>query len=354
LTGDERKNLLILRTDRIGDVVLTTPMARAIKRTYPSWRVTFLVDEELQPLVRCCPEIDDVVSISRERGGGRGSGSLLSLVREIRGKRFDIAVLVSPTFRNALVTVLAGIPVRIGTRYRFWSLFFNRRVPLHRLPSEKHELEYNFDLLEPIGVVQEGEEPFLMVPDDSVAKIKTILNEKGESTERGELVAVHPGSGGSSASWPPDKYSSLIDLLEEIHGLRVIVTGSREESSLIDDISGSITSKPLRLDGCLTLVELASLYRECRIVVSNSTGPLHVSMAVGTPVVGLYCRLETCRPTRWGPYGKTPHEVLTPAEEVCSPCLDGKGTGECMKNIAASDVMSSVLRLLKDRAERKQ
>ncbi len=353
MTGGEGKNLLILRTDRIGDVVLTTPMARAIKRAHPSWRVTFLVDEKLQSLVRCCPEIDDVMSISQGRGGGTGSRSLFSLVRKVRGKRFDVAVVVSPTFRNALVAVLAGIPVRIGTRYRFWSLFFNRRVPLHRRPSEKHELEYNFDLLEPIGVIHEGEEPFLLVPDDSVVKIKSILQEKGESTERGDLVAVHPGSGGSSASWPADKYSSLIDLLEEREGLRVVVTGSKAEESLIDDILGRTRSKPLRLDGCLTLVELASLYRECRAVVSNSTGPLHVSMAVGIPVVGLYCRLETCRPTRWGPYGRTPHEVQTPGEKICSLCVDGKGRGECMGDIAASDVMKSVLRLLDDGVERK-
>ena len=353
MTGGGDKKVLVVRTDRIGDVVLTTPLAGAIKRIYPSWRVTFLVDESLRSLIRCCPGIDDVMSTLPIGAESVGSRRFFSLIRKLRGERFDIAVLVSPTFRNALAALLAGITVRIGTRYRLWSPLFNRRVSHHRGHSEKHEVEYNFDLLEPIGIRQEDEEPCLLIPDAETEKVGIMLSESGMSPESTKLVAVHPGSGGSSATWPPDRFSSLIDGLEGKSGLVVALTGLKEEKVLIEGIVERVKRKPLRLDGRLSLVELAALYRECHVVVSNSTGPLHLAMAVGTPVVGLYCNLKACRPTRWGPYGKTPYEVLTPRDQACSPCVNGKVEGKCMSDIAASDAMESVLRLLDNSDRRK-
>jgi ADP-heptose:LPS heptosyltransferase len=342
----DRKKVLVMRTDRVGDVVLTTPLAAAIKRSNPSWHVTFLVEEKMRSLVRCAPGIDDVIPFPQIASRWNGLRNIVSLIRTLRSGRYDIAVIVSPALRNAISAFLAGIPVRVGTRYRVGSILFNRRVSHHRRPSVKHELEYNFDLLEPVGVWHAGEEPTLIVPDEVTKRIRDLLSGKGIQGGTNRLVAIHPGSGGSSANWPPERFSSLVERIEERDDLTAVLTGDRAEKGLVDGIMERAGRNPPRFDGELELVELAALYRECDIVVANSTGPLHVAMAVGTPVVGLYCNLRTCSPTRWGPYGKTPHVVMIPEDEVCSSCIEGSGKGACMGNIASVDVLDSILRLL--------
>lgn len=351
LMGSDRKKVLVMRTDRIGDVVLTTPLARAIKRSNPSWHVTFLVEEELRSLVRCAPGIDDVIPLPPIASKSDGLRGVMSLARLLRRGRYDIALVVSPTLRNAMAAFLAVIPVRIGTRFRIGSFLFNRRVSHHRRPSLKHELEYNFDLLGPIGLEHSGEEPELIVPDGVMKQVRNLLSDKGIREKSARLVAIHPGSGGSSENWPPERFSSLVERIEERGDLTAVLTGTRAEKKLVDDVVERAGKNPVRFDGELDLVELAALYRECDAVVANSTGPLHVAMAVGTPVVGLYCRLKTCSPTRWGPYGKTPHVVMTPEEGVCSPCIEGSGKGICMGSIASADVLDSILGLL-DRTSR--
>ncbi len=329
-----------MRTDRMGDVILTTPLARAMKRVHADWSVSFLVKEDLAPLVHCFPDIDGVLSVSP-------AGRFSALVGDIRKGGFDIAVIVSPTARDAAAVFLAGVPLRIGTRYRLCSPLFNKRVSLHRKYSERHEAEYNFDLVEPLGVGHEGEEPRLVVPEDATGRIRSLLETEGIAPGRTRLVAVHPGSGGSSASWPPDRFASLARLVGERDGMRVVLTGSEGERALVDRVVEGAVGDPLRLEGRLDLVGLAALYSECDLLVSNSTGPLHLAMAAGTPVVGLYCNLRGCTPIRWGPYGRTPFEVLTPGEEICGTCIDGKGKGECMEGIEPETVLASVLRLLK-------
>jgi len=344
--------ILIVRTDRIGDIILTTPLAQAIKRAFPSWHVAFLVDDRLSDLLRCHKSIDEVIPVPGLERGKDGSSGLSALVKVIRSGRFDVAVVVSPSLRNALAVRLAGIPLRIGTRYRPYSPLFNRRVPLHRKPSLRHEVEYNFDLLAPLGVSQEGEEPRLQVPEEASRGIRKSLTARGLAPGKEGLIAVHPGSGGSSARWPAGHFRDLIGLVEGSDGLRAVLTGSREEKGIVDAVVQGAKGDPVRLDEQLSLMELAALYKECRALVTNSTGPLHLAMAVGTPVVGLYCNLKACRPTRWGPYGSTPHAVLTPDEEICSRCHSSRGRGDCLGSISHEEAWKALLRLLERREGR--
>lgn len=337
------KHVLVMRTDRIGDVLLTTPLAEAIKRNRPGWRVTFLVRRGLAELVLCHPAVDGVIAVAE---GDRPWDEPLRILGRFRRERVDVAIAVSPTLRNALAAWVARVPVRIGTRYRAWSFLFNRRVAHHRRPSEKHEVEYNLDLLEPLGIRPGGEAPRIVVPEWAASPVRGTLDRETPAGA-GRLVAVHPGSGGSSVDWPPGRFAALVDLLSSRGGATVLLTGSTEEKARVDDVAARVEgTPPVRLDGRLSLVGLAALYRECGLLVANSTGPLHLAMAVGTPVVGLYCRLPTRHPTRWGPYGPTPHAVLTPGETTCADCTDGRARGDCMAGIEPEAVARAALGLL--------
>src|SRR5512143_1441155 len=139
--------ILVVRTDRIGDVILTLPMAHVLKKQYPSSHVAMLIREYTAELVRLHTSVDALIC---DDAAGRPL-ALRHLVTELRKGKFDVVFHTHPRFRLALATWLAGIPLRVGTGYRWYAFLFNRRVYEHRKDAHRHELEYNLNLLREVG-----------------------------------------------------------------------------------------------------------------------------------------------------------------------------------------------------------
>ena len=135
--------ILVVRTDCIGDVVLSLPVVTALRRAYPGAYLAMLVHPGIRGIVEHHPDLDGVLWDGAGETGFRGFFRLLG---EIRRGKFDVALLLHPTLRLAVVLALAGIPVRVGTGYRFYAFLFNRRVWEHRKDSRRHEVEYNLSL----------------------------------------------------------------------------------------------------------------------------------------------------------------------------------------------------------------
>ncbi len=169
------KKILIVRTDRIGDVVLSLPMAELVKKKYPDCKVAYFIRNYTRPLIDGNPFIDEVV-IAEE-----SDGEILfkKNLEKIKSKNFDTCVVVNPTLKISLMMFLAGIKNRIGTGYRWYSFLFNKKVFEHRKYAEKHELEYNINLLNKIDIDFKdfsNEIKFhLKVDDKSSEKINSIL-----------------------------------------------------------------------------------------------------------------------------------------------------------------------------------
>ncbi len=138
------QNILVVRTDRIGDVILTLPTVEALKSNFPNAHVTMLVNSYTSILVE-----DIAGTLLYDRDGK--PRPFFEMLREIRNAHFDAVVIAYPRFRIALLLRLAGIPVRIGTGYRWYSFLFNKRIYEHRKTVEKHEAEYNLSLLKGLG-----------------------------------------------------------------------------------------------------------------------------------------------------------------------------------------------------------
>ncbi len=133
------KNLLIVRTDRIGDVVLSLPLAELVKNNYPDCKVTFLIREYTKDVVSNHPFIDEIIVLKEKEG----KILINENVKQIAEKKFDAAIIVYPTFQTSLIIYLSKIKNRIGTGYRWYSFLFNNKVYEHRKFAEKHELEFN-------------------------------------------------------------------------------------------------------------------------------------------------------------------------------------------------------------------
>jgi heptosyltransferase-2 len=299
------RRILIVRTDRIGDVLLTTPVAAALRAHFPQARIGWWVRSYTAPLLENNPDADEVIVDRAEPVG--------EIIARLRKGGYDAAVVAYPRFRVAWALYRAGIPVRIGPASKWYSLFFNRRIWQHRSEGAKHEADYNLELLAPLGVPFRRYSTRFYLTADERARAKKNLEGYRISFQK-PVVILHPGSGGSSGRWPLSHFMELGDLLQEM-GCDVIVTGGPGEDYQYAMIDNMRRSPVFIAAGSLSLRELAAIFSWANLVVSNSTGPLHIAVALNVPTVSVFSSITTCHPRRWGPYpdfveGGNGHKVI--------------------------------------------
>jgi lipopolysaccharide heptosyltransferase II len=337
----EPKNILIVRTDRIGDLILTLPLAGLIKKQYPDSKVSFLVREYTKNLVSHHPYIDEVLVLKEVDG----NVSLFDNINLIKQKKFDYCIVVYPRFKISLIVFLSGIKNRIGTGYRWYSFLFNQKVYEHRKNAERHELEYNVNLLEKLGIkntIAENNISYdLRVDEISLQNvIKLLLDEKIDLQK--PIIIVHPGSGGSSMDLPIDKFADLVNKIDNDNH-QIILTGSKNEIDLCEKIKSS--KKVKNLAGRFNLDELTALISKSSIFISNSTGPIHIAAALGKYTVGFYPKIVSCSKERWGPY--TNKKLVYEPQIDCKNCTREQCEKlNCMDSIDITKVYTDIKNVL--------
>jgi len=345
LRGNER--ILVVRTDRIGDVILSLPTLELIKKNYPNCHLAMLVSPYTQSLLENNPYVDEVIVDDKKSRFGGISG-LYRLAKFLRKKGFDVSILLHPSWRLACLLYLAEIRYRVGTAYRLYSFFFNSRVFQHRKTIEKHEIEYNLDMLLPLGISAEKTLPKVYLLPDEEEKGRALLKEFGIGLDD-LVVVIHPGSGDSSLNFPARKFGGLADMLVEKERAIVVLTGKREESDLANTVAKNMKTNPINLVGKLELRGLASVLRRADLMISNSTGPMHLATSLGTPVVAIFCPIKVAGPGRWGPYGGN-HQVILPPVPLCRKCdTERCRYYNCMDRIDTQEVYLKAKSILSSR-----
>ncbi|UCH64350.1 MAG: glycosyltransferase family 9 protein [Ignavibacterium sp.] len=332
------KNILIVRTDRIGDVVLSLPLTGLIKKHCPNCKVSLLLRDYTKEIAEDHPHIDEVL-ILKEENGKIPVNSNVELLKE---KSFDSCIVVYPTLITALIVFLSRIKIRVGSGYRWYSFLFNRRVYEHRKYAEKHELEFNVSLLKVFGineVVTPNNVVFdIKINPSSLERVKETLNSFGINLNT-KLIIAHPGSGGSAVDLPLEKFAKVVSSLNDIEELTVIITGSEDEKKICEFVSGD--TNVINLAGKFNLSELAALISFCSVFISNSTGPIHIAAALGIFTIGFYPKILACSQERWGPYTKN-KAVFLP-EIDCEDCTREQCEQlDCMNSINYEGVIREV------------
>jgi heptosyltransferase-3 len=316
--------ILIVRTDRIGDVLLTTPVSRRLRQQFPDAHIAWLVRPYTAPLLEHNPDIDQVLVDNGE--------STDELVRKLKAEKFDTAIVAYPRWRTTWAVFRAGVPLRIGPASKWYSIFFNKRVWQHRSEGKKHEADYNLELLEPLQVPFQRTLSRLELTPEEKSWARKFLEGHRISFQK-PIICVHPGSGGSSERWPLKGFMEVGDRLQEA-GFDVIVTGGPGEDYQNIMIDNMRRIPVFVAAGSVSLRQFASILSCVDLMVSNSTGPLHIAVALGVPTVSVYSPIPTCHPSRWGPYPAYPenrpeHTVFT-----------APGAGE-MSAVRIDDVMDA-------------
>jgi heptosyltransferase-3 len=336
------KKILLIRTDRIGDVVLSLPMLPLLKNEFPNASITVMVRSYTKELVEAHSDVSEVMLWDE-------NNSLFDYVKVLKEKHFDLAILPYPRFNLALITFLSGIRIRVGTGYRWYSFLLNKKIYEHRKDAKRHEVEYNINLLKAIGIEANGVPQFeFTVSDETKTKIANILETDGiiPSTK---IVVLHAGSGGSARDWKIEKFAELGDVLQMKERLRVVLTGGKNEIQLISLLESKMKTKPLNYTGKFSLQELGALFNRASVFVSNSTGPLHIASMVGTPVVAFYPPIIQCSPMRWGPFTEKKKKFISDNRK-CELCKGGAcQSNMCMDQIAVEQVVFGIKELMNEK-----
>jgi heptosyltransferase III len=342
-TPQTGKRILLVRTDRLGDVILTLPMLPLLRKCFPGAYIAMLLREYTAELVEGNPHVDELLSYD----DGQSLIPFTEMLRRIQTKNFDIAIVVHPTPRLAWLMFRARIPERVGSGFRYYSILFNRRVYEHRKDAKRHELEYNLNLLKKLDCPVGGKPEFsLLVPPEVCSKVDNLFESLGVDREK-EIIVVHPGTGGSAKEWPADYFGHLAARLQTERDCQILITGSKAEEHKVARVFTGTKEKAISLAGRLSLKELTAVIKRATLFISNSTGPLHIAVAVGTPVLCMFPQITTMNAVRWGPY-TLKKRVLVPDKPVdCTECTNEKEHPcACMMSISVDQAYDAACSLL--------
>lgn len=342
------KNILLVRTDRIGDVVLSLPLVGIIKKHIPDAKVSILLRNYTKELADGYPGLDNIIILKEEKG----RTLFLSNIREIKKYNFDSCIIVYPTFKIALILFLARLKNRIGTGYRWYSFLFNKKTYEHRKYGEKHELEYNTALLKNIGldekITPDNVSFNIHVKEENTQYVeKTLLSAKYNN----ELptVIIHPGSAGSAVDLPISKFKELASLMARQLNVNIILTGSVTEKEICNEINNE--NNLINLAGEFNLGQLIAVINKSDLLIANSTGPIHIAAALKKSVIGFYPKIAACSPERWGPY--TNKKYIFSPEIECINCTKKQCEEiNCMNSININDVIKAVIKAINNETVR--
>ena len=339
----QQPRILIWKLTALGDVILATPSLRAIRRHFPTARLTLAVGRAGYAVVARCPYLDEILLVN-PTGRDRRVGWWWAFVRRLRRGGFDLSIDLQNSRTTHLAAWLAGIPVRAGYQRKFGGLL-NRGVRLPRVVLTP--IAHQQYLLRQVGVSVDGDrlELWPSALDDQHAL--SLLGPAPSTEPRPQLVGIHPGGSGrwQTKRWDLERWARLCNVLTQ-RGIRVVVTGGPEERPLGEQLARLTQPGPLLAIGRTSVLELACLIKRCDVFVAHDSATLHVAAAVGTPTVALF-----------GPTDPRRHLASTFIGQVikkelfCSPCYSARCrtvTHACMKRIGVEEVLHAVLGLLAD------
>lgn len=339
------KRILIVRLDRIGDVLLSTPVIKALRDAYPDAYIAFMVRPYAKDVVRGNPYLNEVIVYDKE-SKERGLFGNLKFIWHLRKKGFDLAVILHPTARTHIVTSLAGIPVRVGYDKKM-GFSLTKRIPHTKQFGLKHEIDYTLDILRYIGI--EPKERTLSMPADKRCedKIKEIFY-LNDISATDTVVAINPGASCVSKRWSAEKFAAVADKLTQRHGAKIVIISGASDKVFGDKVASSMNRGCMNLSGKTSVGDVASILRRSQLFISNDSGPVHIACALGTPVVAIFGRSERgLSPTRWGPSGKD--DILLHKDVGCDECLahNCKIGFKCLEAITVEEVLAAAEKLLK-------
>ena len=331
-----RKTFIISRTDAIGDVVLTLPVAGLLKRKYPDCSIYFLGQKYTKPIIESCKYVDSFLDWTEIK-----QFPYKEQVSFLQKLSIDEIIHVYPSKEIARLSRSAKIPLRTGTQNRLYHwIYCNNLIKLSRKKSNLHEAQLNTILLHNTQnqTVPTLEDLHALYGFEHIKPLDHHL-QKHIAKEKINLI-LHPKSKGSAREWGLENYANLIKILPQ-EKYNILLTGTEEEGHLYREWLVFPYPFVQDLSGQLSLEELISLIHSSDALVACSTGPLHIAASLHKLAIGIYPPIRPMHPGRWAPVGKNTHVLV--AKKQCNQCRKTIDC-QCIRSIKPEEVLRILAR----------
>jgi len=326
------KKVLVVRTDRIGDVLLNLPTIEVVKEKIPRAHFTVMTSPQLVDLLRNQPVFDEVINYDLYKN------RTFKLWFFLLKRRFDLCLIMNPQKKFHILSFLSLIPYRCGYDRKFGKLL-NLRKKDEKAFGTRHEIEYNLDLLETLGLSYSPSSVrfHLNVNLEHEKKIRTLLVSLFQN-ENTPFITIHPFASVPHKEWPFERYVELTQKIKETYpNLKMVFVGQNNAKQKI-----KLPQETYNLINDLDLDDLAALLKRARALISTDSGPLHIAAGVGTRTIALFGpNFPYSSPLRWGPWGK--NHIVIHKKHNCAPCAQSPCIQDfgCMKSITVDDVFEA-------------
>ncbi|MDA0987335.1 MAG: glycosyltransferase family 9 protein [Bacteroidetes bacterium] len=290
-----QKRILLIRPDRVGDVVLTTPLIKAIKKTFPDSYLVLMINPKTEPLLKNNPNIDKII-FDDLHIKNRTQKEFWEKVKLLKSENFNIGLMPLPTERHAWMMFFAGIKTRVGVGRILYEVLTGMKSVQKNFNPIKHEADYIFDLGRKIGLQDIELVPEIFIPNSEKENAIRLLTNLGIDLQK-PIIGINPISGGSVPNWPIDKYIELSKLLSSKYQiLYLLPERNLEIENKLLGFKNIFFTNP-------NLVDLIAVCSLLTLIFSSSTGTSHIAGALGIKTITLFCPLDTCSPEHWGNLG---------------------------------------------------
>ena len=323
---DKLSNVLISRTDSIGDVVLTLPLATLLKQAFPHLTIGFMGAKYTQAIIESCSAVDVFIDVEDFK------------TKEITlaGKKPDCIIHVLPSKRIANRAKQLQIPYRIGTINRlFHWVTCTDFVRLSRKNSPLHEAQLNLKLLMPFGIKFDYSLPEI-ADLFSMTKIETLPPKFADLLNVDKFkVILHPKSRGNGREWDLNHFISLVEMLDA-DKFQIFVSGIENDKIALQPLIDKVGHRITNIIGLMTLSEFVSFIAACDGLVASGTGPVHIAAALQKHSLGIYPPMRPIHPIRWQPIGKNAQFFVV--DKNCNACRPDKTNCQCIQAIMPLEI----------------
>ncbi len=333
------EKILIIRLSSIGDIVLSTPLIRLLRKKFPSAQIDFVIKKEFAELLKFNPHLTNLI----EFDVSNGFKELLRLKSQILKERYDLIVDIHNNLRSVFLRTFSGARVlKVNKRVFKRLLFVKFKINLYKniIPVAEKYIE----TVSQLSIKNDNQGLELFVPNDIIELAKDKIN--FSDSER--YIAIAPSAKHETKRWLPERFAEVGDRLSEKFNAKIILMGGREDKQRCELVETMMKNKPINICGKTSLLESAGILSLCEMLITNDSGLMHIGSAMKTKVVAIFG--STVKEFGFFPYGTK--SIVVEKSVSCRPCSHigrdkcPKGHFKCMKEIQVDDVYDACVKLM--------
>ena len=333
-------NIIVRMPNWIGDLVMATPVLEDLRQAFPDASLTAMCKRPICSLLEKDPAIDEIFCFSKPTSLFERRNEKRNIYEKILEGKYDIGILLTNSFSSAWWFWQGNVKRKIGFSNTFRNLILNDVV---QRPKQMHQVDLYKHLLKPLGIKNSKTVPRLFVTQNEIEESKKLLYQRGY-VEGKPLIGFNVGASfGSAKCWPVENFQKLAQKFLKIEDVYLVFFGDVSSLELVKEICSPLPQRAINIAGVTDLRELACLIKDCHLLITNDSGPMHIAAAFQTPLIALFGSTDE---TITGPYGQ-PKSVIH-KHVSCSPCFKRVCPIDfrCMKEISVEEVWNKAIQQL--------